>query len=119
MKMQYHKIRNVEKSICTAEQMIAYNIASDYIKSDFEYLFEKVKKQYPQLELEAEEIITSCGMDLIHKWISYYKKHYSNTKYNIDAIQCCLNAGLREYLLHPQIFTSYEAVGKAFPAHYL
>lgn len=27
MKLQYHKIRGVEKAICTAEQKIAYNIA--------------------------------------------------------------------------------------------
>lgn len=28
MKLQYHKIRGVDKSVCTAEQKIAYNMAS-------------------------------------------------------------------------------------------
>lgn len=28
MKLQYHKIRGVDKSVCTAEQKIAYNMSS-------------------------------------------------------------------------------------------
>ena len=31
MKLQYHKIRGVDKSVCTAEQKIAYNMASKMI----------------------------------------------------------------------------------------
>lgn len=74
--MKYHKIPNVEKSVCTAEQMIAYNIA--------------------------------------------FRLHisYAN-QFEEDAIFSALLAGLYNYLSNFHIFSSYEDIGRAFPAHYL
>lgn len=41
-------------------------------------------------------------------------------KYNLDAIQCCLNAGLHDYLYgNSHILNNYEDVGRMFPACYL
>ena len=42
-----------------------------------------------------------------------------NLKYNIDAVQCCLNAGLQNFLEKPFIALNYEEVSAAFPAYYL
>jgi hypothetical protein len=42
------------------------------------------------------------------------------SKFDIDAIFCCLNAGLENYLNSKyHIIASYEEIGKIFPALYL
>ena len=99
--MIYHKISGVDKSICTAEQKIAYNLAfshSDYIKRSDMTIPEAVNKM---LELYR------AGYD------------YKPNKYNEDAIFSCLNAGLLDYLKKPFIASSFDQIGKAFPAYYL
>lgn len=50
MKLQYHKIRGVDKSVCTAEQKIAYNMASR-IYGDIR--FAKVWQQYDSGKVPA------------------------------------------------------------------
>ena len=77
--MKYHKIRNVDKSVCTAEQKIAYNAA-------FYHTFD-------------------------------YRETWK--KYDIDAIQAALNAGMENYFNGCSILSSYEEIGKTFPALYL
>ena len=107
MKMNYHKIPNIEKNICTAEQKIAYNIAFKInINHGSEFL--KIPSQFEK-------------SNAIYKLIKIYLQEFKNKnlKYNIDAIQCCLNAGLQNYLENNFIATNYEQIGKAFPAYYL
>lgn len=110
--MKYHKIKNVPLETCTCEQKIAYNLAFShytiYIKSynNAPFAFQK--------------------STIIHRAVNDMIKHYKNSydyvegKYNIDAIFCALNAGLENYFnTKYKILSSYEDIGKIFPANYL
>ena len=107
MKMNYHKIPGIEKNICTAEQKIAYNIAFT-ININHGDDFLKIPSQFEK-------------SNAIYKLIKIYIQEFKNQnlKYNIDAIQCCLNAGLENFLEKPFIALNYEEVSTAFPAYYL
>lgn len=110
MKMCYHNIGGVKKEVCTAEQKIAYNLAwryKDYILSAYnKYVF----------QFEKSQVIRKSCYDLV----GVFKENYPNTKYNIDAIFCCLGAGLENYINRKySILSSYEEIGEAFPANYL
>lgn len=99
--MKYHKIKGIDKSICTAEQKIAYNLA--FANKDF---------------------VMRAGYDVptaAHKIVELYQNGYDYKpgKYDIDAIFSALLAGLKDYCEHPFIATDYETIGKAFPALYL
>ena len=101
--MMYHKIRNVEKSVCTAEQKIAYNCAF--------LIFEDNKDK-------ARSVLAYHETRAIAEHIERLAK--SGCKYNLDAVQCALNAGLHDYIFGKyHILNSYEDIGKAFPANYL
>ena len=105
--MNYHKIPCIEKNICTAEQKIAYNIA---FKININH-----GEKFKQIPTAAEK------SNAIYKLIKIYIQEFKNKnlKYNIDAIQCCLNAGLQNFLEKPFIALNYEEVSTAFPAYYL
>ena len=109
--MNYHKIRNIEKSVCTCEQMIAYNIAFDAHIS----FGDKYQK--------AVKVSTICADDALHDIIQFelnaWKRNKDCKKYDIDAIFSALLAGLHDYLVKPFIASDYAQVGKAFPALYL
>ena len=111
--MKYHKIQNVEKSICTAEQMIAYNIAFR-LHISYADEFKKVNA------VNQGEARANC-VDLSREGLKWYRMSYSykSGKYDEDAIFSALLAGLYDYLSNFRIFSSYEDIGKAFPAHYL
>lgn len=111
--MKYHKIRNVEKSVCTAEQKIAYNIAW---RIDLSY-----GSQFrADLENVGNLAIDEAVTKLRDIGLKNYKLSYTYTdKYDIDAIFAALNAGLKKYLLKPFIATRYDEIGEAFPANYL
>lgn len=99
--MKYHKIKGVGKSICTAEQKIAYNLSFAYI-----------------------DYIKRAGYDVptaAHKLVELYQNGYDYIpgKYDIDAIFSALLAGLKNYCNRPFIAADYETIGKAFPALYL
>lgn len=111
IKLKYHKIRNVPKEDCTCEQMIAYNMASRSCTS----FIDKFKKAKECSEMCANNFVN----DIIDYQIKSYMECYPNSKYNIDAIQSCLRAGLKKYLEKPFIAWDYKQVGKAFPAYYL
>ena len=107
MKMNYHKIPGIEKNVCTAEQKIAYNIAFKInINHGSEFL--KIPSQFEK-------------SNAVYKLIKIYIKEFKNQnlKYNVDAVQCCLNAGLQNYLENSFIATSFKQIGDAFPAYYL
>ena len=111
--MKYHKIQNVEKSVCTAEQMIAYNIAFR-LHISYADEFKKVNA------VNQGEARADC-VDLARKGLKWYRMSYSYKpgKYDEDAIFSALLAGLYDYLAEFRIFSNYEDIGIAFPAHYL
>lgn len=118
MKLQYHKIRGVEKAICTAEQKIAYNMAWR-IYGDVR--FAKSWQQYDSGNVPAflqNEWESKAIRDYFTTWRRDYNK--ASAYYDKDAIFCALRAGLHGYITnHGPILTSYEEIGQAFPAHYL
>ena len=104
--MKYHKIKGVPLDVCTAESKIAYNLAfanKDFIKG----------------LIQSGKIY--CWPQANHKLIDLYKNGYSYkpNKYDIDAIFCCLNAGLEEYIKRPFIASTYEEIGNCFKSLYL
>lgn len=110
MKMQYHNIDGVKKEVCTAEQKIAYNLAQSYK----EFITNAYNKSI--LGCDKNYVIRKSCYDLVNT----FNRDYPNTKYNIDAIFCCLGAGLEEYITNGgKILWSYEEIGKAFPTYYL
>lgn len=98
--MKYHKIRNIPLDVCTAEQMIAYNIA--FANYDW--------------------IRTRCfdnWRDEIRTIIRRYKTDPKFKRYDMDLVQSALLAGFEQYARYPFIASDYERIGKAFPALYL
>lgn len=113
--MTYHKIPKVDKAVCTAEQVIAYNIAFRiHINHGDEYE-------------DAKKVSAICADELLHDLIAMYIGIFADdmaaqkngTQYDLDAIQSCLNAGLANYLNGFFVANNYAQVGKAFPAYYL
>lgn len=109
MKLQYHKIPNIEKSICTAEQKIAYNIA---FRNHISY-----GEQFKKLPTEIAR--KEAASKMIRLSLKEWKTNKNAEKYDIDSIFAALNAGLEKYLLHPFIASDYETIGKGFPANYM
>ena len=107
--MKYHKIRNVPLAVCTAEQMQAYNFSCLY--------YDEIKKAYNKCTCNFQKA------DVIREGVKYIMNRLSEnvkSKFDIDAIFCCLNAGLENYLNSKyHIIASYEEIGKIFPALYL
>ena len=110
--MKYHKIRGVGKTVCTAEQKIAYNIAGRLVS--YKTNFDRVNAVNPGAA-------RSDCVQLAHEGLKHYRMAYDYTpeKFDEDAIFSALNAGLYDYLAKPFIATSYEQIGAAFPALYL
>ena len=97
--MKYHKIRGVDKSTCTAEQKIAYNMAW-YIWNDCRYNW------------------TDCRTRI--DWSEQENAAIRDKRCDIDSIFCALRAGLHDYLTgSAHVFTSYQDIGTAFPANYM
>lgn len=112
-RQRYHKIPKCEKCVCTAEQMIAYNIAW---RLNLTY-GDEFRAQLPNVSrIAADEAV----FKLRDIGIANYKSAYDySPKYDIDSIFGALTAGLAAYLKKPFIATNYEDIGRAFPAHYL
>ena len=108
--MQYHNISGIKKAVCTAEQKIAYNLA----QSHKEFITNAYNASV--LGCDKNHVIRKSCYDLVN----LFKRNYPDSKYDIDAIFCCLGAGLEEYIKNgSKILWSYEEIGKAFPAYYL
>ena len=104
MTFKTRKIKNIDKSICTVEQKLAYNIAFRiYINHETEY--KKIPTE--SAKAEAREKLTRL-----------YLKSIDSEKYNHDVIFAALNAGLEKYLNKNFIACNYEEVGEAFPINY-
>jgi len=103
--MKYHKIKSVPLDVCTAEQKIAYNIAFSWRDCWIHACGCKDAAKYNAARL-AQEAIAS------------YKRNYPESKYDIDAIFSALLNGIPAYIEQPFIATSYEQIGRVFPALY-
>lgn len=98
--MKFHKIRGIEKSVCTAEQKIAYNYAHD----DYDW-------------------VIRSGMELWEYLDSVTRRIRDNEeimkKYDIDAIIHCLRQGFVNFCKAKyHILTSYKEIGQMFPSLY-
>lgn len=110
--MTYHKIRGVDKSTCTAEQKIAYNMAWR-IRMDCRYSLDA-----PDVSGWPASHLAAVLANAIRAYTTQYMEQ--GGKYDVDAIFCALNAGLKSYILGKyHILTSYQEIGKAFPALYM
>ena len=109
--MKYHKIRGVDMETCTAEQKIAYEMAFRAHIS-FGDAFNKLDSGFAKTEAVIK--IRDCMMKQYRDGYNY-----KPGRFNEDAIQSALHAGMRDYLEKPFIAYNYESIGKAFPAHYL
>lgn len=112
--MKYHKIKNIPLEICTAEAKIAYNVALINI-DDIKAVYDKCTCNLQKADV-IREGVKICMNNLLLS--SEYEK--INKKYNIDLIQCCLNAGLETYInTKYHILSSYAECGKIFKSLYL
>ena len=104
--MKTHKIRNIDPSMCTAEQKIAYNMAF----ADYTHI-ERIQREYTQAAAsEAAYKLRDIHIDELRK---------QGTRYNLDAIFCAYNAGIWNYIKAKyHILTNYEDIGKMFPILY-
>ena len=108
LKMKVHKIRNVEKSECFAEQKIAYNYAFSW-RSQLEQI---EKADIPEfVKSEKRQYIIDCVIRGI-------KEQKIDKKYNIDAVIHCFRNGINEYLKGYSILTSYKDIGNIFRCSY-
>lgn len=97
--MTFHKIRGIEKTICTAEQKIAYNYAS----ADYDWAMRSDMELWQYLDNVANRI----------------KADEKMKKYDIDAIIHCLRNGFIDFCKSKyHILTSYEEIGNMFPSLY-
>ena len=113
MKMKCNKIRNVEKSICTSEQKIAYNYAFSYRPQ-----LEKIYNAYNQ-KLIANFEKSNAIQDIINIIIADCKRNEEIAKkYNIDAIIHALRQGIEKYINGYSILSSYDEIGKIFVIQY-
>lgn len=109
--MKYHKIKNVPLEICTAEQKISYNLAFSNA-----HLFKSEYQKMP-MQFQKNEVVYQALKFCMKQWRASYN---FDSKYDIDSIFCCLNAGLENYIKNNcPILSSYEDIGSIFPANYL
>lgn len=98
--MKFHKIIGVEKTVCTAEQKIAYN----YAFQDYDWVMRSDMELWQYLDSVAKRI---------------KENEKIMRKYDIDAIIHCLRQGFINYCKSDiKILTSYAEIGKMFPSLY-
>ena len=108
MEIKCHKIRGVEKAICSAEQVIAYNYARMY--SDIGQRIESNN---------APEFIRCNMFADVKLWVMQsLDSDVSYSRYNFDAIIIAFQQGFRNFCAKPFIATNYAGIGKAFPIPY-
>lgn len=106
--MKMHKIKNVDKSVCTCEQKIAYNYAFSW-RTQLEKIYKSDNVQF--VKTEAYQRIINFVIDEL-------KRNGTDKKYNIDAIIHCFRNGIENYLNGYSVIASYEEIGKTFPCLY-
>lgn len=108
--MRLHKIRGVEKEVCTVEQKIAYNMAFN-AHINFGDQYEKIKAS------GCEAAIAECVIKIRDAELRWYQDNpnYKNVKCDIDGVFVALNNGLRNYLDRFFIANDYKTIGERFP----
>ena len=115
--MKYHKIRNIPLKVCTAEAKIAYNLANTYAT---EYRNEYKKNVLNVSRIAISDFVSEAVNWCIKMWKDGEPYQTTPNKYDIDAIFCCLNAGMENYFKGDYaILSTYEEIGKTFPSLYL
>lgn len=109
MKMKAGKIQRVDKSICTAEQKIAYNYAFSWHSI--------LRKLYCNSELTAIQK-SELLQDIVNSILASMKENEIDKKYNVDLIIHCFRNGVEKYANGFEVLSSYEQIGKAFPSNY-
>ena len=115
--MKYHKIKDIPLEVCTAEAKIAYNLASTYT-SEYKATYQKKAHLFPRIAVSdfIDEAVNKC----LKMWVNGYTYQTTPHKYDIDAIQCCLNAGMEDFFKSEHsILSSYEEIGNIFKSYYL
>lgn len=108
MEMKCRKIRGIDKSICTAEQKIAYN-----------YAFMWVSAGKTILKMYGSELAKSEGFhDIENLVLKDLLRNPDMAKYNHDAIIVAFRQGFRNYCENWFIATDYERIGKVFHIPY-
>lgn len=108
MKLKCRKIPGIEKSICTAEQKIAYNYAFS--------CYELGKKILSQ---DLPEFVKSEYFnDITLKVIKNIQNNPELSKYNIDCIIVAFRQGFKKYCTNYFIATNYTQIGKCFAIPY-
>lgn len=106
--MNMHKIRGIDKEVCTAEQKIAYNYAFMY-RSTMEKIHDS----------DTTEITKDEAYQQVIGWvIRGVKDNGIDKKYNIDAIVHCFRNGIKNYMEGFSVLWNYEDIGKIFPCLY-
>lgn len=104
MTFKTHKIRNIDKSICCAEQKIAYNYAFSYRS-----ILEKAK-QNKKLQETINQTINWMTKD--------FEREEINKRYNTKIILICYKTGIEKYLNGFSILTNYKEIGNIFSFPY-
>lgn len=100
--MSLHKIRGVDKAVCSAEQKIAYNIAWR--------IAEDIRYNWSAFSAEDER---GAVEDYRRAWLRDHPQEAQ--KYDTGAIFAALASGLHDYLTAGgRIMTSYAEIGRAF-----
>lgn len=108
MKLKCKKIYGVDKSICTAEQKIAYNYA---------FMYSDCGKRI--INADTAEINKTDGFFQIERLVlNSIKEKKEMQKYNIDAIIIAFRNGFRRYCENPFIASDYKTIGKCFEIPY-
>lgn len=112
MKLKCKKIKNIDKSVCTAEQKIAYNLAFRAHITFGDKFRQAIKNNETAMNLN--DYVIQCRDFVLKQW----KNSKDHDKYNEDAIFCALNSGLKNYMENPFIASDYETIGKCFKLEY-
>lgn len=110
MKMKMKKIKGIEKTVCTAEQKIAYNYA---------FMYHTQLKQIFNSDNIAI-VKSEAYQKVINFVIEGIKRNGIDKKYNIDAIVHCFRNGIENYMNfnNSGVVASYEDIGKIFTCLY-
>ena len=109
MKMKCRKIIGIEKSVCTAEQMIAYNYAFSWRDC-----YKRRTKQ-ATTAIQKDEVL----QDIINFVVSDVLRRDDMKKYNADAIFVAFRQGFPVYIDNFFIASDYARIGEVFKIPYV
>lgn len=108
MKLKCKKITGIEKSVCVAEQKIAYNYACMYVDCGKRII-----------EADIAGINKADGFYQIERIVlNNIKSNEKMKKFNIDAVIIAFRNGFEKYCKNPFIASDYKTIGKCFEIPY-